>query len=88
MNSAPGTIYIELENPRDLWIATRMKNAERYRAYQMDEVKYGRDVVDDIEDSDQFYELSVHEVELLVGDLYEWPERYKPRFAKAWIHKT
>lgn len=83
-----GTIYIELENPRDLHIAVRVKEPGRYQAYIMDEVKYGRDFIDDIEESDQFTQLAYSELEASVGDIYEWRTRYKERFVQAYVHKT
>lgn len=79
-------IFIEIENHRDLLVAFLVRPVGYMNCYLIEELQYGRDRIDDIEESDQFIEVDVKEVGELV-DSYDFNNRYKHRVVKAWIHK-
>jgi hypothetical protein len=79
-------IYIELEGPRELLIATLIKDKDTYNPYIFIKAEYGRDALDDIEKSNQFFHVDMDKLPNSLDDIYEWDHRFKDRAVKAYIH--
>lgn len=83
-------IFLLCESPPDLLIAVRLRAQECDFGYTIMNIEYAQTEMDRIENSDQFEEITLEEVDPLLEDIYEWSRRdsnHRSHIRRVLIHK-
>jgi hypothetical protein len=81
-----GTLFIELEYPRELIVCIRIGAHDSYDPYLLYTVEFGRDIIDDMQASNEFEKIDSQERANLFKDgrTYEY-DRIKDRIAQGFL---